>query len=245
MPDRHPYLQRETTLTKRGGEVLPKTVLHRRDRALGGIEGEDEELVASPPADDIRASKVVLEARCHHLQRSIPLLMTEGVVDLFEEVDVDGEQHHRITQTPAVAKLLLGHQAKAPAIVESGQVVGERQVEQLLLLGLVPREVAYQDDGMPIFITLDPGELHPTTLLPHPHLDISISRASVLQEPFHLGGEWRLYQREDRLPDEIALPRASHHPDEGTVRIDDTASCVGATKAVREAVYQIPTDGIR
>ncbi|MDX9915703.1 MAG: hypothetical protein RBS49_07400 [Sphaerochaeta sp.] len=96
---------------------------------MRGIEGEDEELVPSPPADDVGGAEVVLEGGRHHLQRPVPLLVAEGVVDLLEEVDVDGEQDNRGTQALAVAQLLVGHQAKAAPVVEAGQLVGECQVE--------------------------------------------------------------------------------------------------------------------
>jgi hypothetical protein len=71
--------------------------------AVGDARDEDCEFVATQPRDGVMAAQSALHAACKFLQQQIPVVMSEGVVDLLEAVEI--HEHHGRERTVALGRL--------------------------------------------------------------------------------------------------------------------------------------------
>ena len=71
------------------------------------------------------------EAR-HVLQHAIARVVAERVVDRLEPIDVDEQQRHREVEPPVPLQLAVHHLLEEPAVVATGQRIGDRRLQQLL-----------------------------------------------------------------------------------------------------------------
>jgi hypothetical protein len=71
------------------------------DRARVVFDDDDRELVAAEAGDEVVGTDAVLESGGQLDEKGVAALMTEGVVDVLEIVDVD--EQHALVAGPAVA----------------------------------------------------------------------------------------------------------------------------------------------
>src|SRR5262245_5059084 len=114
-----PVVQLDTLLEPRGDRPLVR---------LRRVHGEHDELVAAMTRDDVRLPERAAEDRCDALQDLVARVMAQGIVDRLQPVDVDDEQRHASPVAPTEPQLLPGHGQEAAAIVETGELVGHRQL---------------------------------------------------------------------------------------------------------------------
>src|SRR5262249_54480480 len=74
-------------------------------------------------ADDVDTPRVLEEQLRHLTQRRVPHRVAEVVVDLFEAVQIEEDQGHRVVEAPVACYFLFETDREEAAVVEAGHLV--------------------------------------------------------------------------------------------------------------------------
>ena len=122
----------------------------RHCRGLQGVRAtqEDGELVAAEARHQITVTDDLANTGADLAQQRVPGVVSEGVVDLLEMVEVDQEQGQAVgvgTFVEEGVQGLLELVEEPSAVREPGELVGDRQVLARLIQRLLPA----QQEGQP------------------------------------------------------------------------------------------------
>src|SRR5262249_62182804 len=76
-------------------------------------------------ADDVDTPRVLEEQLRHLTQRRVPHRVAEVVVDLFEAVQIEEDQGHRVVEAPVACYFLFETDREEAAVVKPGHLVLE------------------------------------------------------------------------------------------------------------------------
>ncbi len=118
-----------------GRQRLLETGQHPGHQRRSYARQQHHELVPAKPGEDIRIAKHPGEQQCHLAQGIIPHLVSQGVVNLLETVEVE-EQQTRLPPLPmGELQALLPQHDEATTVGDAGQLVQDSQLNggQLML----------------------------------------------------------------------------------------------------------------
>jgi hypothetical protein len=92
-----------------------------------GVIGKDRKLVTAQSRDDIAAPKRLLQQNGHVDESEIACGMAQRIVDVFETVEVHGEEEHRFSCAPSQYLLLATQDEKPTTIGYMREIVLKRK----------------------------------------------------------------------------------------------------------------------
>src|SRR5581483_4958396 len=92
-----------------------------------GVGKHDNELVASDPGSEIAGAQPLLNRSGDGLQGSIATLVSVGVVDRLEVVQVEQQERERFAVAVGSGDLPLELAAKVPSVGKASEIVGLRE----------------------------------------------------------------------------------------------------------------------
>jgi len=115
-----------------GDGDLTQLFSHRgRLRGTRFQQGHDE-LIASKSSQDVRLTQVGFQFLSHLLEHEIPHVVSKGVVDPLEPIDIDHETAQRPAIPPGPFALPLPPLKEKTTVVEPGQLIGGGELAQAL-----------------------------------------------------------------------------------------------------------------
>jgi hypothetical protein len=141
---------------RRGSSRRPFGQRGRLRRIIAQILEQDDELVAAEARDTVALAHRLGQPPCDLLQEQIADLVSAGVVELLEVVQVDEDQCAVLPRACRGGQRLIQPVEQEPAIRESGQRVVEGEPANRLLGFLA---LAHVGQGADIWVTRARGRL--------------------------------------------------------------------------------------
>ena len=127
-------------------------------RQIGRPEQQNGELVAAQTGDRVGAAQRLLQTRADLGQQPIADLVTEGVVDVLEAIEIQQQHGHLLARPLRVLDRLLDPVVEQGAIGQPGQRVVQRHALELGFLELAFGDIAQDRDTDPFFVDLHAAE---------------------------------------------------------------------------------------